>query len=83
MIVVVLTSVPVAPADTLAVTVNVAVAPAGRLTRTLTLPDPEAGQVPPPAPTQVHVAPRIAAGNVSVTVAPIASLGPALLATIV
>src|SRR6187551_20968 len=46
------------------------------------LPDPEAVQVPPPAPTQVHVAVS-AAGNVSATVAPVALLGPALLAVIV
>ena len=40
-------------------------------------------QVPPPAPTHVHVSLVIEAGNVSVTFAPGASLGPALLAVIV
>ena len=41
----------------------------------LIFPDAAAVQVPPPAPTHVHVAVR-AAGNVSATVAPEAS-GPA------
>ena len=44
-------------------------------------PDPAAVQVPPPAPTHVHVAVRTA-GNVSATVAPEAS-GPAFSAVIV
>ena len=48
----------------------------------LMLPEPEAVQVPPPAPTQVQVAVR-EAGNVSATVAPVASDGPALEAVIV
>ena len=60
---------PVAPAAIAALTVYVTVPPAGRLTVSLILPDPAAVQVPPPAPTQVHVAVR-AAGNVSATVAP-------------
>src|SRR5262245_33824243 len=46
------------------------------------LPEPAAVQVPPPAPTHVHVAVR-AAGNVSATVAPGALDGPALDAVIV
>src|SRR5438105_3095513 len=46
------------------------------------LPDPDAVQVPPPAPTQVQVAVRLA-GKVSATVAPMTLLGPALLAVIV
>ena len=46
------------------------------------LPAPAAVHVPPPAPTQVHVAVSDA-GNVSATVAPGALLGPALLAVIV
>ncbi len=46
------------------------------------LPLPAAVQVPPPAPTQVQV--QVSdAGNVSATVAPVALLGPALLAVIV
>ena len=46
------------------------------------LPEPLAVQVPPPAPTQVQVQVKLA-GNVSATVAPVALLGPALLAVIV
>src|SRR4051794_11076267 len=46
------------------------------------LPEPDAVQVPPPAPAQVHVAVS-EAGKVSATVAPVALLGPALLAVIV
>src|SRR5690349_11599739 len=46
------------------------------------LPEPDAVHVPPPAPTQVHVH-ASEAGNVSATVAPVALLGPALLAVIV
>ena len=40
-------------------------------------PEPEAVQVPPPAPTQVQVGVRLA-GKVSATVAPRASLGQLL-----
>jgi hypothetical protein len=47
------------------------------------LPEPLAVQVPPPAPTQVQLAPVIVAGSVSVTVAPVTALGPAFEATIV
>ena len=39
--------------------------------------------VAPPAATHVHVAPMNAAGTVSVTVAPLAAVGPALLPVIV
>src|SRR3954452_23838406 len=46
------------------------------------LPEPDAVQVPPPAPTQVQVAVRDA-GKVSATVAPVALLGPAFDAVIV
>ncbi len=46
------------------------------------LPEPAAVQVPPPAPTHVHV--QVSdAGNVSATVAPVALLGPAFEAVIV
>ena len=79
----VLISVPEAAAESVAVSVKVTLAPAGRLTLALMLPDPDAGQVPPPAPTQVHAAPVSTAGTVSVTVPPVTPLGPALLATIV
>ena len=48
----------------------------------LTLPLPEAVQVPPPAPTHVQV--QVSdAGKVSATVEPAALLGPALLAVMV
>ena len=80
----VLASVPVADAATLAVSVNVAVPAGARLTVALMLPEPLAGQVEPvPAATHVHVAPLNAAGNVSVTVAPVTNDGPPLVATIV
>src|SRR6266446_1682806 len=46
-------------------------------------PDPLAAQVPPPAPRHVQVALVMAAGTVSATVAPFATLGPAFDATIV
>src|SRR5262245_27281273 len=78
----VLDNVPVADADSDAEAVYVTDPPAGRFTASAMLPDPAAVHVPPPAPTQVHVAVS-AAGNASPTVAPPASLGPALLAVIV
>ena len=56
--------------------------PPGRLTASLMLPEPAAVQVPPPAPRQVQVQVS-AAGKVSATVAPLALLGPPLLAVIV
>src|SRR5689334_25136456 len=76
-------SVPKAAADTVPESVKTTLAPAGRLTDALMLPLPDAGHVPPPAPTHVQTGERIAAGTMSVTVAPAASPGPALLATIV
>src|SRR3954465_13844812 len=46
------------------------------------LPEPDAVHVPPPAPAHVHV--QVSdAGNLSATVAPVASLGPAFDAVIV
>ena len=78
----VLLSVPVAAAEIAQLAVYVALAPTGKLTVLLMLPEPLAVQVPPPAPTQVHVQVRLA-GNVSATVAPVTLLGPALLAVIV
>jgi hypothetical protein len=56
--------------------------PADRSTVSSMLPDPEAVQVPPPVPTQVHVTSVTSVGNVSTTVATVL-LGPALLAVIV
>ena len=46
-------------------------------------PVPDAAHDPPPAATQVHVAPLNEAGNVSLTVAPVTADGPLLDATIV
>ena len=51
----VLLMLPIAVADTAQVAVKVTLAPAGRLTLLAMLPLPDAGQVPPPAPTQVQV----------------------------
>ena len=80
----VFTSVPVAPATTVAVIVNVAVAPTGRSTVVPMLPLPlPAAHDPPPAGTQVHVAPETVAGRVSVTGAATTADGPALVATTV
>ena len=53
------------------------------LTVPLIFPVPNAVQVPPPLPAQVHVALVIAAGKVSVTVAPVTLLGPEFDTTIV
>jgi hypothetical protein len=62
--------------------VYVTLPPLGRFTVSLILPEPEAVQVPPPAPRHVQV--QVSeAGNVSATVAPLTLLGPALLAVIV
>jgi hypothetical protein len=74
---------PVALGLMFAMTVYVTLPPTGRLTVALMLPEPLAVHVPPPAPTHVHESLVIAAGNVSATVAPVALLGPALLAVIV
>src|SRR5690242_20241973 len=79
----VLTSRPVAVADTVPVAVNVTDPPTGTLTLALMLPAPEGSvQTPPPAPMQVQVTPVSAAGKLSITVAPIASLGPAFVTVI-
>lgn len=80
----VLTRLPVVVATTVAEIVNVAVAPTGRSTVVLMLPLPLlAAHDPPPAGTQVHVAPLSVAGIVSATVAAITADGPELPATIV
>src|SRR5919197_976470 len=71
------------PAVTVPVAVNVAVPPTSRLMLALTLPLPLAGQLDPPDAAQVHVTPESCAGNASVTVAPVAAVGPALLTTMV
>jgi len=71
------------PAVTVAVAVNVAVPPLSRLTPAFKSPLPLAGQVDPADATHVHVTLATWAGKLSVTVAPVTALGPALLATIV
>src|SRR5438445_114127 len=70
-------------AVTVAVAVNVAVPPLSRLTLALRLPLPLAGQVDPADAAQVKRTLATCARKLSVTVAPLTALGPALLATIV
>jgi hypothetical protein len=78
----VLTSEPVADGDSVQFAVYVTFPPNGRFTASPMFPEPLAVHVPPLRPAQAHV--QVSdAGNASVTVAPMASLGPALLATIV
>jgi hypothetical protein len=79
----VLLRLPVADELTVPVTVYVTVPPGGRFAVSLMWPDPLAVQLPPPAPTQIQVTPVIAAGTVSDTVAPSATLGPAFDTTMV
>jgi hypothetical protein len=79
----VLTSEPVAAAETEPLTVNVAVPETRRVAVALMLPLPEAGQLEPALAAQVQVTPVKAAGKVSVTVAPVITDGPAFDATIV
>src|SRR5882762_2838693 len=68
---------------TVAVARNVAVPPLRRLTLAFRLPLPLAGQVDPAEATHVQATLATWAGKLSVTVAPVTALGPALLATIV
>jgi hypothetical protein len=68
---------PVADDEMLQLAVYVTLPVFGRLTVSLILPEPDAVQVPPFAPTHVHVQVN-AAGNVSETFEPGAALGPAL-----
>ena len=82
-IVAVLTSEPVAAAETAPLTVKVAVPETSRLTLALMLPLPDAGQLEPALAAQVHVTPVKVAGKVSVTVAAVITDGPAFDATIV
>jgi len=70
----VLVSVPVMLGEMLTVAVYVTDPPLGKLTVSL-LVVPLAVQVPPPAPTQVHV--TVPVGKVSATIDPGALLGPA------
>ena len=73
---------PVAPDSTVPDRVNVMFAPLTRLTGVLMLPLPLGPATPLPY-SDVHVALASAAGTASNTVAPIASLGPTFLATMV
>ena len=61
---------------TVPVAVKTTVAPTGTVTDVLMSPLPGAGHAPPPVPAHVHVTPVSVVGKTSVTVAPIASLGP-------
>ena len=80
----VLASVPDADGDTVPWTVKVAVPPSSRLTAdVLILPLPEAGQLLPAMAAQVQLTLVIAAGTVSVTVAPVTANGPLLVTTMV
>ena len=77
-----LTRTPVAAGSTVPVAVKTTLAPTGTVTGVLMSPLPDAGHAPPPVPVHVHVTPVSVAGNVSVTVAPLASLGPSGLVTV-
>lgn len=82
-IVAVLISDPVAADEIVPVTVNVAVPEMPRLTAAAMLPLPDAGQLDPAVAEHVQLVPVRVAGNVSVTVAPVITDGPAFVATIV
>ena len=70
-------SVPLAAGSIVPVAVNVITPLAGIVTVALMWPLPEAaGQVAPPRAAQLHVTPVSSAGNVSVTTALVAALGP-------
>ena len=79
----VFTRLPEALGEIVHVAVNMAEPPTGILTTALILLTPEAGPVAPPAYAAVHVIPVIAAGKLSVTIAPVTSLGPPLVTIIV
>src|SRR5919197_3985011 len=72
-----------APVVTVPLAVNVTVPPDSTLMLVFRFPDPLAGQLEPADAAQVHVTPETCAGKLSVTVAPVTALGPALLTTIV
>src|SRR5580765_2506386 len=75
------TSSPVAAGSTVPVAVKTTLAPTGTVTGVLMAPLPDVGHAPPPVPVHAHVTPVSVDGNVSVTVAPLASLGPSGLVT--
>ena len=64
------------------VAVKTTLAPTGTVTGVLMLPLPDVGHAPPPVPVHVHVTPVSVAGNMSMTTAPVASLGPSGLVTV-
>src|SRR5580765_4876756 len=78
-----LTRTPVAAGLTVPVAEKTTLAPTGTVTSVLMAPLPDVGHAPPAVPVHVHVTPVSAAGNVSVTIAPIASLGPSGLVTVI
>src|SRR4051794_29432004 len=77
-----LTRSPVAAGLTVPVAVKITLAPTGTVTDVLMWPLPDVGHAPPPVLVHAHVTPVSIAGNVSVTEAPIASLGPSGLVTV-
>jgi len=79
----VLLSEPVTEGEIEQLAVYVTLPPLGRFTELLMLPEPDAVQVPPPAPAHVHVQEVSEAGNESATVEPGALLGPEFEAVIV
>ena len=79
----VLMSDPEPAGEIFAVSVKVTFPPTGMFTDALIDPVPEAGHDAPVLAAHVHVAPVRTAGNVSVTVAPMAADGPLLVATMV
>ena len=83
-IVTVLFCAPVVAGGTVPVTVNVAVPPTSRFTAAVTPEGPPlAGQLDPADAVHVHVKLLNAAGSGSLTVAPVTTLGPRFVATIV
>src|SRR4051812_4962599 len=79
----VLVNEPVAEAEIVPVSVKVAVPPDSKEIEAPIEPEPEAGQDDPADAVHVHVAPVIAPGTVSVTVAPGTTDGPEFETTIV
>jgi hypothetical protein len=72
-----------AVAATVAVALKVAVPPTARCTGALMFPVPVAGQIEPALAVHVHVTPVSVAGKGSLTVAPVTTEGPLLVATMV
>jgi hypothetical protein len=79
----VLASEPVAPAAIVPLAEKVTLPPTSTFTALLMLPLPLAGQLDPGDALHVHVTPLSMPAKVSVTVAPVTSLGPALVTVMV